>query len=48
MLAFRHKRHWLDPKLPHAVFLDGLCAGMLKNDTSCLAVPQGPYELIVQ
>lgn len=48
MLTIRHKRHWFEPKLPHAVFLDGLYAGMLKNDTLCLAVPRGSYELKVQ
>lgn len=48
MLTIRHKRHWYEPKVPHAVFLDGLYAGMLKNDMLCLAVPRGSYELKVQ
>ena len=29
MLTIRHIRHWYEPRLPHAVFLDGLFAGMV-------------------
>ena len=30
-LTIRHKRHWYEPKLPHAVFLNGYYAGTLKD-----------------
>ena len=30
-LTIRHKRHWYEPKLPHAVFLNGYYAGTLKG-----------------
>ena len=49
MLTIRHIRHWYEPRLPHAVFLDGLYAGMLgKADRLQLNAPHGSYELRVQ
>ena len=48
MLTIRHLRHWYEPKLPHAVFLDGLYAGMLKDDILQLDAPMGNYTLKVQ
>lgn len=48
MLIIRHLRHWYEPKLPHAVFLDGLYAGMLKDDLLQLDAPMGNYTLKVQ
>ena len=48
MLTIRHIRHWYEPRLPHAVFLDGLYAGMLKNDQLQINAPRGSYELKVQ
>ena len=48
MLTIRHIRHWYEPRLPHAVFLDGLYAGMLKNDLLQLNAPHGNYNLKVQ
>ncbi len=48
MLTIRHQRHWYEPKLPHAVFLDGLYAGMLKDDLLQLDAPMGNYALKVQ
>ncbi len=48
MLIIRHIRHWYEPRLPHAVFLDGLYAGMLKDDNLLLDVPRGIYDLKVQ
>ena len=48
MLTIRHQRHWYEPKLPHAVFLDGLFAGMLKDDLLQLDAPMGNYTLKVQ
>lgn len=48
MLTIRHLRHWYEPKLPHAVFLDGLYAGMLKDDLLQLDAPMGNYTLKVQ
>lgn len=48
MLTIRHIRHWYEPKLPHVVFLDGLFAGMLKDDILELDAPPGKYDLRVQ
>lgn len=48
MLTIRHIRHWYEPRLPHAVFLDGLYAGMLKDDQLQLNAPRGNYDLKVQ
>lgn len=48
MLTIRHIRHWYEPRLPHAVFLDGLYAGMLKDDQLQINAPRGSYELKVQ
>jgi len=49
MLTIRHIRHWYEPRLPHAVFLDGLFAGMVgKDDCLRLDAPHGSYALRVQ
>ena len=48
MLTIRHIRHRYELRLPHAVFLDGLYAGMLKEDKLLLNVPHGSYDLKVQ
>ena len=48
MLTIRHLRHWYEPKLPHTVYLDGLYAGMLKDDQLRLNAPMGNYTLRVQ
>ena len=49
MLIIRHIRHWYEPRLPHAVFLDGLFAGMVgKDDQLRLNAPRGTYDLKVQ
>ncbi len=48
MLTIRHLRHWYEPRLPHAVFLDGLFAGMLQEDSLQIDAPHGSYELRVQ
>ena len=48
MLTIRHIRRWYEPRLPHAVFLDGLYAGMLKDDQLRLNAPRGHYDLKVQ
>ena len=48
MLIIRHIRHWYEPRIPHAVFLDGLYAGMLNDDRLQLNAPRGKYELKVQ
>ena len=48
MLTIRHIRHWYEPRLPHVVFLDGLYAGMLKDDQLRLNAPPGNYGLKVQ
>ena len=48
MLTIRHIRHWYEPRLPHAVFLDGLYAGMLKDDRLEVDAPAGSYQMRVQ
>ena len=48
MLTIKHIRHWYEPKLPHAVFLDGLYAGMLQDDRLQIDAPPGNYSLRVQ
>lgn len=45
MLTIRHIRHWYEPRFPHAVFLDGLYAGMLKDGQLQLNAPHGKYDL---
>lgn len=47
-LTIQHKRHWYEPRLPHAVFLNGYYAGMLKDDQLQGEVPPGSYLLRVQ
>ena len=47
-LTIRHKRHWYEPKLPHAVFLNGYYAGTLKDGLLRGEVPPGNYALRVQ
>lgn len=48
MLTIIHIRHWYEPRLPHVVFLDGLYAGMLKDDRLQLNAPKGKYDLKIQ
>lgn len=48
ILTIRQKRHWYEPKLPHAVFLNGFYAGTLKDDQLQGEVPPGNYALRVQ
>lgn len=47
-LTIRHKRHWFEPRLPHAVFLNGYFVGMLNDDQLRGEVPPGNYALRVQ
>ena len=48
MLIVRHIRHWYEPKLPHAVFINGYFAGMMKDNDARIEVPPGSYSLRVQ
>ena len=48
MLIVRHIRHWYEPKLPHAVFLNDYFVGMMKDNDACIEVPSGTYSLRVQ
>ena len=48
MLTVKHIRHWFEPKLPHTVFLDGLYAGIIKEEPLSLEVPPGSYSVKVQ
>ena len=47
-LTIRHKRHWFEPRLPHAVFLNGCFVGMLNKDLLRGEIPSGNYSLRVQ
>ncbi len=47
-LTIQHKGHWYEPRLPHAVFLNGYYVGMLKDDQLQGEVPPGSYLLRVQ
>ena len=47
-LTIRHKRHWYEPKLPHAVFLNGYYAGTLKDGQLQGEILPGSYALRVQ
>ena len=48
MLTVRHIRHWYEPKLPHAVFINGYYAGMMKDHDLRIEIPSGSYSLKVQ
>jgi len=48
MLTIRHIRHWYEPKLPHAVFINGYYAGMVKDGDLRIEIPAGSYSLKVQ
>lgn len=48
MLTVRHIRHWYEPKLPHAVFINGYYAGMIKDSDLRIEIPAGSYSLKVQ
>ena len=48
MLTIHHIRHWYEPKLPHAVFINGLYVGMMKDRDMRIEIPQGSYSLRVQ
>ena len=47
-LTIRHIRHWYEPKLPHAVFINGYYAGMVKDGDLRIEIPAGSYSLKVQ
>jgi len=47
-LTIRHKRHWYEPRLPHAVFLNGYFAGMMKEDVLQGEISPGHHALRVQ
>ena len=48
MLTVRHIRHWYEPKLPHAVFINGFFAGMMRDHDLRIEAPPGKYSLRVQ
>ena len=47
-LTIHHNRHWYEPKLPHAVFINGLYVGMMKDHDLRIEIPAGSYSLKVQ
>ena len=47
-LTIRHIRHWYEPKLPHAVFINGLYVGMMKDHDLRIEIQTGSYALRVQ
>ena len=48
MLTVRHIRHWYEPKLPHAVFINELYVGTMKDHDLHIEIPAGSYSLKVQ
>lgn len=48
MLTIHHLRHWYEPKLPHAVFINGQFVGMMKDHDMRIEMPAGSYSLKVQ
>ena len=48
MITIHHLRHWYEPKLPHAVFINGLYVGMMKDHDLRIEIPAGSYSLKVQ
>ena len=48
MLTVRHIRHWYEPKLPHAVLINGFFAGMMRDHDLRVETPPGTYSLKVQ
>ena len=47
-LTIHHLRHWYEPKLPHAVFINGYYVGMMKDHDLRIEIPVGIYNLKVQ
>ena len=43
MLTVRHIRHWYEPKLPHAVFINELYVGTMKDHDLHIEIPAGSY-----
>ena len=48
MLTIHHLRHWYEPKLPHAVFINGQFVGMMKDHDMRIEMPADSYSLKVQ
>ena len=48
MITIHHLRHWYEPKLPHAVFINGLYIGMMKDHDRRIEIPASSYSLKVQ
>ena len=48
MLTVRHISHWYEPKLPHAVFINGFFAGMMRDHDLRIEAPPGTNSLKVQ
>ena len=47
-LTIHHNRHWYEPKLPHAVFVNGYYVGMVKDSDLRIEIPASSYSLKVQ
>lgn len=48
MLTIRHTRHWYEPRLPYALFIDDLYAGTMQGDEVRIEAPPGSYRLRIQ
>ena len=42
-LTIHHLRHWYEPKLPHAVFINGYYVGMMKDHDLRIEILAGIY-----
>ncbi len=48
VVTIQHRRHFLEPQLPHIVFIDGHVAAIMKGDILMMEIPTGRYELRIQ
>ncbi|MBP5189576.1 MAG: hypothetical protein J6031_01520 [Bacteroidales bacterium] len=48
MLTIRHRRHLLEPRLPHFIFIDGHYAATMTGDEIKFQIPAGTYTLRIQ
>lgn len=48
MLTVSHDRHWYEPKLPHAVFINGFFAVMMRDHDLRIEALAGTNSLRVQ
>lgn len=47
-LVVQARRHFLEPRLPHGIYLDGHLVCMMQRDMVRLQLPAGTYDLRIQ